>query len=37
LHLAIASSHDIPLVTADVGLAESARRLGVEGRALMSL
>jgi uncharacterized protein len=36
LHLAIASSHDILLVTADVGLAESARRLGVEVRTLMS-
>jgi uncharacterized protein len=34
LHLAIASSHDISLVTADVGLTESARRLGVEVRTL---
>jgi uncharacterized protein len=30
LHLAIAASHNIAIVTADEGLAESARRLGVE-------
>jgi uncharacterized protein len=37
LHLAIAATHDISLVTADMGLAESARRLGVKVRALATL
>jgi predicted nucleic acid-binding protein len=34
LHLAIATSHSIPLVTADEGLAVSADVLGVEVRVL---
>jgi uncharacterized protein len=34
LHLAIAVSHDIPLVTADEGLVISANLLGVETRIL---
>jgi uncharacterized protein len=37
LHLAIAASRDILLVTADVGLAESARRLGIEAQTLAPL
>jgi uncharacterized protein len=37
LHLAIAAAHHIPLVTADAGLAESARRLGVEAQTLTPL
>jgi uncharacterized protein len=34
LHLAIAASHNIPLVTADVGLVASANLLGVEAQIL---
>lgn len=34
LHLAIANSHNIPLVTADEGLVASADMLGVEVRVL---
>ena len=34
LHLAIAASHDIPLVTADEGLVVSADLLGAEARIL---
>lgn len=37
LHLAIAAAYHIPLVTADAGLAESARRLGVEAQTLTPL
>jgi uncharacterized protein len=37
LHLAIASVHQIPMITADIGLAESSRRLGVEVRTLARL
>jgi uncharacterized protein len=34
LHLAIANTHNISLITADMGLAESARRLGVQVQTL---
>jgi uncharacterized protein len=35
LHLAIADSHNIAIVTADGGLAESARRLSIEVQVLV--
>jgi uncharacterized protein len=37
LHLAIASAHEIRLVTADGGFAESARRVGVEVQTLVEV